>query len=228
MRAPLFIAVLCLGTIPAAHAQACPKQGPSGPLIDSAPQTLSGRIVFHDDLRQWFELKVDVPVCGEIAVQVIADQQYEPLGRAIQTMRGCKVTTHGRLGLPGTGYYSAAIYQDVDKIEAAPDCVRQAPFPDYSKLKPSPSLRIYRVSMWFDYTKPDSPLHATITDGVHAIQPWQPYASYMLTGGFVFYGYCADDFDLVSFSGTPEANPWLVDDYIALDPETAAQSTSTT
>jgi hypothetical protein len=55
------------------------------------------------------------------------------------------------------------------------------------------------------------------------LTPWQAYASYWLTGGYVFYAYCADGFDLTHFVGTPETKPWLVDNYIAMDPEGAAQ-----
>jgi len=76
--------------------------------------------------------------------------------------------------------------------------------------------------MWFDYTKPDSPVHATVSGGRDTLKPWQQYASYALTGDFAFYASCADDFSVSDFNGTPEAKPWLADSRIALDPETAA------
>jgi hypothetical protein len=220
VRAVLFIVVLFSIVVRGARGQSCPKEDPAGPLIDSSPQTLSGKIVYHDEIRQWFELRLAQPVCGQTIIQLIGKD--ESLDRTVQTLRGCSATVQGLLGLPGTGYYSAAIYQQVDQIEPAPDCVRRLPFPDYSKLKPSKSLRLYRVSMWFDYTKQDSHVHVTIANGTHFLEPWQPYASYYLTGGFGFYGRCADGFDLVSFNGTPEAKPWLIDNAIALDPEGAA------
>jgi hypothetical protein len=222
-RAALLIAILSLAITHPANAQSCPEGNPNGPNIDSASQILSGKIIFHNDLRQWFELRLDAPVCGETTVQLLPDQEHESLGRTIQTLRGCRASVHGALGLPETGYYSAEIYQKVDEIEPAHDCKKQPPFPDYSKLKPSRSLRVYRVSMWFDYGTPDSPLHVTISDGIHTLQPWQPYASYWLTGGFGLYVYCADEFAVSNFNATPEANPWLIDNQIALDPETAAE-----
>jgi len=224
MRAALLIAILMsFATAHSATAQSCPQNDPNGPNINSAPRTLSGKVIFHNDLRQWFELRLESPVCGETIVQLLADEKHPSLTRTIEMLRGCGATVHGILGLPETGYYSAEIYQEVDEIEPAPDCKKQPPFPDYSKLKPSRSLRIYRVSMWFDYGTPDSPLHATISDGIHTLRPWQPYASYWLTGGFGLYVSCADEFSVSNFSGTPEANPWLIDEQIALDPETAAE-----
>jgi hypothetical protein len=62
----------------------------------------------------------------------------------------------------------------------------------------------------------------TAESGGKTLTPWQAYASYWLTGSFGFYAQCADGFDLASFSGTPETKPWLIDNQIAMDPETAA------
>jgi hypothetical protein len=222
MRVRLLLTTMLLIVAHGAKAQSCPKWSPEGPEIDSAPQTLSGKIIFHNDLRQWFELRLDAPVCGENRVQLLADENHPSLERTIQTLRGCRVTAHGALGLPGTGYYSAELYQEVDKVAPNAGCLRQQPFPDYSKLRPSPALRNYRVLMWFDYTKPDSPVHGTVSDGKDTLRPWQQYASYELTGGFVFYASCADEFSVSDFNGTPEAKAWLADSRIALDPEAAA------
>ena len=57
------------------------------------------------------------------------------------------------------------------------------------------------------------------------LMPWQAYASYMLTGGYVLYGYCGDGFVVDKVFGTPEAHPGHFDDGTAsFDPESAAQS----
>jgi hypothetical protein len=137
------------------------------------------------------------------------------------------VTVHGPLGIPGTGYYSAELYQNADKIEPAQDCVLKPHLPDYSKAKPAPSVRTYRVSMRIDYQARGGHIVVTAQSGGKTLTPWQAYASYWLTGGYVFYALCAEGFDLTHFTGTPEMKPWLVDNHIATDPEGAAQKNVT-
>ncbi len=219
MRVALFVILLSLAT--AARAQDCPRDNPNGPPFDSVARTLTGKVIFHDDLRGWLGLKLAAPVCGSKEIQLLPadlDTRKPP----IDIYRGCNVTTQGTLGIPTTGYYSAEIYQIVGKIAPSPGCILRPPFPDYSKAKPSPSVRSYRVSMRIDYgTGHDHPA-VVVRSGDKPLAPWQAYARYMFTGGYVFYAYCADDFDLTHFSGTPEAKPWLIDNQIAMDPETAA------
>jgi hypothetical protein len=222
MRAALITAILSFVLIHQARSQSCPQSSPDGALIESSPQTLSGKIIFHNDLRQWFELRLETPVCGETVVELVANYKRISLVRTIQMLRGCRAIVSGTLGLPGTGYYSAELYEMVEAVKPDSGCVRQLPFPDYSKLKPSRSLRSYRVSIWFDYTTPDSPLHVSVRDGNRSISPWQPYASYWLTGDFQFYANCASGFGVTHFNGTPEAKPGITDNTISLDPETAA------
>jgi len=125
-----------------------------------------------------------------------------------------------------TGYYSTDLYQTVDKIEASPDCVQQPAFPDYSKLKPNPSIRSYRVTMQMDYSARGGHIDIKVNSGGRPLIPWQPYANYILTGGYVFYAYCADSFDVTSYRATPEAHPSLTENMIDLDPETAAEKHS--
>jgi len=224
MRVALF-AVLCLIAIHPSFAQSCPEENPNGPSKESASRTLTGKVVYHDGLRQWFGLQLDTPVCGvDKEIQLLqgggAFEVDESNAQALEVFRGCRATVQGPLGIPGTGYYSAALYQNVDKIVPEKDCVLKPHFPDYSKVKPDPSIHNYRVSTRIDYL--GDHIAITARSGDRLLTPWQAYASYMLTGGFVFYAYCADDFDLRHFTGTPETKPWLVDNYIAMDPETAA------
>jgi hypothetical protein len=225
MRASIFAVPLFLIAIHPAIAQSCPKENPDGPSIDSSPQTLSGRVVYHNGIRQWFGLQLDAPVCGEKEIQLLqgggAFEVDEGNAHAIEVFRGCVVTVHGPLGIPGTGYYSAALYQNADKIEPAKGCVLKPHLPDYTKAKPSPAIRSYRVAIRIDYLGDHIAISART--GNHILTPWQAYANYQLTGGFGFYAYCADGFDLTHFAGTPETKPWLIDNYIAMDPETAAQ-----
>jgi hypothetical protein len=57
------------------------------------------------------------------------------------------------------------------------------------------------------------------------LRPWQAYASYWLTGGFVLYGHCGESFVIDKVFGTPKANPGHFDDPLtpndmaAFDPE---------
>ena len=225
MRAILFSVALFLIAIHPATAQSCPKENPNGPSIDSPPQTLSGRVVYHNGIRQWFGLQPDAPVCGEKEIQLLqgggAFEVDEGNAHAIETFRGCRVTVQGPLGIPGTGYYSAALYQNADKITPEKDCVLKSHFPDYSKAKPSRAIRKYRVAVRIDYLGDRIAISARSENRI--LTPWQAYASYQLTGSFGFYAHCADGFDLTHFAGTPETKPWLIDNYIAMDPEGAAQ-----
>lgn len=220
MRATFFAVALFVASIHALSAQSCPKENSNGPNIDSAPQTLSGKLVYHDDLRQWFGLQLDAAVCGEKEIQLIQSDEASEV-KPIEVFRGCGVTVHGTLGIPGTGYYSAEIYQNVDKIDSAPDCVRQPAFPDYSKTKPDPSIRSYHVSIRLDY-EPTGHINVTARTGKRILTPWQVYANYFLTGLFAFYGTCADDYTLRGVHGTPEAKPWTLDNQVLMDPESAA------
>jgi len=229
MRATFLAIVFCLATT--AHAQDCPKDNPNGPPFGSAPRTLTGKVIFHNEIRQWFGLQLSAPVCGVKEIQLLqgggAYEVDEGNAQTIERYRGCNVTVEGPLGIPGTGYYSAEIYQNADKITPAATCVRQPPFPDYSNSKPAPSIRSYRVSMRIDYAARGGHIAITAESNGHALAPWQAYARYSLTGGYVFYAYCADGFDLTHFLGTRAAKPWLIDNEIAMDPESAASEHAT-
>jgi hypothetical protein len=223
----LLVVAVCLIAIRQATAQACPSENPNGPSKESASRTLSGKVIYHDEIRQWFGLQLDAPVCGEDKeIQLLqgggAFEVDEGNAHGIEVFRGCRVTVHGPLGIPGTGYYSAELYQDADKIEPAEDCVLKPHLTDYSKAKPPPSVRSYRVSMRIHYQARGGHIVVTAQSGGRTLAPWQAYARYELTGSYTFYAYCADGFDLPHFKGTPEMKPWLVDNYIATDPETAA------
>ena len=99
--------------------------------------------------------------------------------------------------------------------------MKQPPFPDYSKAKPDKSIRSYRVEMAIDYEQGDHPMFFRVTSSGKELKPWQAYASYVLTGGFVLYGYCADGFAVDKAFGTPEAKPQVIDSAL-FDPESAA------
>lgn len=221
------ILLLLCGCCCVALAQDCPKDNSNGPPVPSQQRTLQGQLVWHNDLRGWFGLKTDGEVCGVHEVQLIADPgdnfgpRWKVIEQRTERLRECRVRSQGFLQIPMTGYYSAPVYQIVTKIEPVGPCTPKAAFPDYSEAKPKSGLDRYTVSMSFDYGH-KSPLIAHVAAHGQELRPWQAYAHYDLTGGFVFYAYCATGFGATKFQGTPEAKPWLVDAYIALDPEEAA------
>ncbi|WMW80738.1 hypothetical protein RF679_00320 [Undibacterium cyanobacteriorum] len=191
------------------------------------PQTLTGRLVFRQGLRSWFELKLDRPYCGQASLQLIADDQSKI---ALERFRDCRVETRGVIDTPDTGYYSAAYFQSVTIMKGIDGCELSARFPDYSKYKPTPGIRYYRVDFFFRYGdgERDTPINVTVTHKGRKLRPWQAYASYYLTGGFALYGSCAESYVLGRVSGTVEGHPGHFDelgsavDKAAYDPESAA------
>jgi len=211
---------------PFAHAQNCPAEDPNGPSKESAAQILHGLVVLHDGIRRWVELQPDKPVCEQTSIQLLdggggAFEVDEGNSRHIETLRGCRITVNGPLGIPGTGYYSAPIYMNVSTIKEDAGCVRQPQLRDYAKARPDPGVRRYQVAMHIDY-RGDGKIDATITSAGRTHSPWQAYASYFFTGGYVLYGYCANGFQMSRVSGTPAAKPWQIDEMAAMDPETPA------
>jgi hypothetical protein len=214
-------------TIAAAPGQECPKPSETGPTVPSAVRTLTGQLIFHNDIRGWFELKLDKPQCGQGSNQLIS---LKSDGKALQVLRGCPVKSTGTLDLSPTGYYTLDVFQDVQSIHAEGECERKPPFTDYSKAKPDSAVRSYRVDMRVDYGPGDHPIVFHVTDSGKELRPWQAYASYYLTGGFVLYGHCGEGFVVDKVFGTPETNPQhfaeprTPEDMAAFDPEGAAAS----
>lgn len=208
-----------------AAGQACPKYSETGPSAQSEVRTLEGQLVFHDDIRKWFELRLDEPQCGQASIQLV---RTEGAWTPMEVLRGCRVKSRGTLDFSSTGYYSLDLYQDVRSIESVGECDRQSPFPDYSKAKPDKAVRTYRVDMHLNYDPGDHPIVFRVTSAGKELRPWQAYASYNLTGGFVLYGLCGDGFVVDKVLGTPEARPGHFDeprssgDMAMFDPESAA------
>ena len=226
MRSPLLACVLVVFPAVLAAGQACPKNSETGPSVRPEVRTLEGQLVFHDGIRQWFELRLDESQCGEDSIQLVRGERAEP---PMEVLRGCRVRTRGVLDFAITGYYSAEVYQDVQVIEPVGKCERQPPFPDYSKAKPDKAVRAYRVDMHVNYGEPgDHPIVFRVTNLGKELQPWQAYASYWLTGGYVLYGRCGDGFVIDKVFGAPEAHPGhFVEtlssaDMAMFDPESAA------
>ncbi len=82
--------------------------------------------------------------------------------------------------------------------------------------------------MNINYRKGDHPVVFHVTGHGVALRPWQAYAGYDLTGGFVLYGRCAQGFVVDKVFGTPQtspghfATPRTADDMAEYDSESAA------
>ncbi len=188
---------------------------------------MEGSLIFHDAIRKWFELKLDQPQCGQTSIELVRiRREWTPL----EVLRGCRVRSKGTVAFSATGYYSLDLNQDVEGIEPIGACAQQLRFPDYSKAKPDKSIREYRVDMHVEYGPGDHPIIFRASSAGKDLRPWQAYASYSLTGGFVLYGHCADGFVVDKVFGTPQAKPAhfdeprTSDDMAAFDPESAAAS----
>lgn len=202
-----------------ACAQSCPQQSSTGPSVPSATQTLTGKLVYHDGLRQWYELKLDKARCEAQSIELVrGEKSWTPL----EVLRGCQVSSRGTIRIPLTGYYSLALYQDVTDVEATGTCIQQKQLPDYSGFKPDKAIRRYRVMMLIDYEPGDHPIDFQVTSAGRRLRPWQAYASYLLTGGFALYGECGAGFMANQAFGTVKAKPWTLDGEALFDPETAA------
>lgn len=209
MRSCLLSFALTVAAVASLSGQACPKPSESGPSVPSELRSLEGQLVFHDDIRGWFELKMDQQQCGQSSIQLTSSVSG---GKPLQVLRGCRVRSRGVIDLSPTGSYTLDMYQDVQAVEAVGTCERQLPFPDYSKAKPDKAVRSYRVEMHVDFEPGDHPVEFRVTNAGKELHPWQAYASYYLTAGFVLYGHCSDGFFVDKVFGTPEAHPGHFDE----------------
>jgi hypothetical protein len=108
---PLFLASF---TTRPALGQQCPQSSTKEPDIPSQVRTLQGQLVYHDGIRKWFELKLDLPQCGQHSVQLVqAADDWEQL----EILRGCRVSSKGPIDFSPTGYYSLDLCQTVAHIE---------------------------------------------------------------------------------------------------------------
>jgi len=192
-----------------ARGQLCPKENPNGPGQPSESRTLEGRLIYHDGLRKWFELKLDRPECGQPSVELFPGRNSFSPGSpdGLETFRGCRVRAEGPLGGAASGYYTLDINLSVGEIEPVGKCTRQPPLPEFSKVKPHWSIQRYRVGMTIDYEQADRPIFFRVTSGGKVLRPWQAYASYELTGGYVLYGHCAKSFAVDRVFGDSELTP---------------------
>lgn len=226
-----FVATLfILAGAGAASAQECPGAGQAGPNTPSRTQTLAGRLIYHDGIRHWFELKLDRAQCGESSVELT---EPDPGPKSLERLRGCRVESTGQINFSPTGYYSLDLYQDATRLSPTGACSRKPLLADYSRARPDPRVRAYRVTMDVDYRPGDHPIMFHVRSGHRDLHPWQAYAKYWLTGGFVLYGECGHGFVVDKVYGPAAASPAHFGeprdpgDMAAFDPETPAEAGQT-
>ena len=193
---------LAAGAALCALGQECPQASPDD--TPSIVRTLEGTLVFHDGIRKWFELKLDQPQCGEASIQLLRGKRKSA---ALEIFRGCRIRSRGAIDFSLTGYYSLDLYQEAEEVEPVDVCVKQSPFPDYSKARPDKTIREYQVQMYVDYEPGDHPILFDVSEAGKKLRPWEAYANYLLTGGLVLYGLCAKGFVVDKVFGTPQADP---------------------
>jgi hypothetical protein len=143
MRDSVFACALVICMVVPASGQVCPKPSETGPSVKSEARTLEGQLIFHDDIRKWFELKLDQPQCGQTSIQLVrGGGSWTPHdGAPIEVLRGCRVRSRGALGFSPTGYYSLDISQSVEEIQPVGICERKLPFPADSSATPDKTIR---------------------------------------------------------------------------------------
>lgn len=219
--------LLELAVAGSASTHLCPVPSSTGPSAPSESRTLNGKLVYHDGIRQWFELKMVRPQCGTNSIEIVGPDY---IWKTIEPLRGCSVRAVGKINFSETGYYSRDLYDWITSLKPVGTCQRKPPIARAIGARPDPSVRQYRVRMYIDYRPGDNPIIFNIRSGRKALHPWQAYASYMLTGGFVLYGHCGKNFVVDTVSGTPAARPAhfaeprTSDDMAEFDPESAAQA----
>ena len=224
MPRSLLACVLLASAALSAAGQTCPVSStPTRPDSASEVRELEGHLLFHNDRRQWFELRLGKPQCGQTSIEVnlIQDSTH------IEIFRGCRVRSGGELQYRSTGYIHTEIYQNLQTIEPIGKCERKPAFPDYSNAKPDSGIREYRVDMIFN-NKQNRPIVLRVTSAGKQLQPWQAYASYFFNGpADILYGYCGEGFATDRVFGTPEADPSHTDpeeedDSAVFSPDAAA------
>jgi hypothetical protein len=168
----------------------------------SESQTLAGELVFHDGIRQWIELRLNQPRCGQSSIELFPWNSSR-----LQELRGCRVRTTGLLGGAASGYYTLEVNQTPDQIEPIGKCDLKAPFADYSQARPDKAIGGYRVEMRINAGLRDLPIRVRTLSSGKELRPWQAYASYFLTGGWVLYCKCGEGFVVDRVYGSQQVGP---------------------
>jgi len=199
----LLVFPLFLGSV--ASGQNCPLTQERGPGEASAPSTLRGTLVFHDELRQWLGLQLEQQACGEADVQLIFSDAKA--WRIAESFRGCAISATAKLFDSPTGYYSAQIAMADPELKPDPSC---HPFP----IRPDPTsapipkdVKSFRASITVDYRgKGHVAVQVWDAASKQPLEPWQAFVHYHLTGGtdVMWFG-CHADFKIGDMTQAPKS-----------------------
>jgi len=193
-------------------AQNCPVRSQSGPAEASVASTLHGTILRHDELREWFGLKLEQPVCGQDEIQLVfSDIKAQ---RRAETFRECAVSASGKLFDVPTGYYSAEIAISDPILEPDSTCHPFAVKPDLTTIPIPTDLKSFHASITVDY-RGKGHIKVSVWRGANkeALQPWQAFVYYLLTGGQdVLWFSCHDGFSIRGVTQTPKSRDGFVGD----------------
>ena len=93
MRHHMLLLALISCAVTSASGQACPESSKTGASVPSEVRTLEGKLIFHDGIRKWFELRLDQPQCGQASIQLVRlVRDWTP----IEVLGGCPVQVAGQ------------------------------------------------------------------------------------------------------------------------------------
>ncbi len=211
MRALWILVIASLLTLArGAVAQACPQSLEEA----KASSTLHGTLIYHNELRQWLGLKLDKETCGEEEIELVFLEAGN--WRQAEALRNCQVTVIGILYYGLTGYYSAGMA--ISDPMVAPD-VSCNPFPvkpDLATMPKKANIKRFTAQIVVDYKGAGSVKVRVWEDEQKKAElaPWEPYLSYMITGGRdVIWFHCADSFEISHIEQAPKPKDgWFQDD----------------
>jgi hypothetical protein len=204
MKIPAAFWVMVLLSCRDLSAQVCPPgYGSLSKMHAKEVSSLHGKLIYHEDLWQWHELKLDNKTCDSESVEVFSGKIDE---KQAHRYRNCSVTITGRLFFPNAGS-ALSLAIDADKIQPDRDC-KPHPVDDLSKVPIPKTVRDYIVTIQVDYINSHTDVKIRQSaQGTTLLTPWQAYASYYLTGGrTVIWFDCAEGFDVIKASQIPKHN----------------------
>lgn len=208
MRALIVLAAALLTSL-TINAQTCPTSEGDA----SAPSTLHGRLLLHDELREWIGIKLDRPACEESEVQLVFSKNED--WRKAETLRGCAVTAIGVLYESPTGYYSANIAISNATLNPDSSCHTFPGRPDSSGVPIPPTVKEYQASITVDYRGKG---HVDVKvwqahDQRVLLKPWQAYVNYLITGGEeIIWFDCQKNFRISGITQVPASPDGLLKD----------------
>lgn len=191
--------VICL----TANAQNCPLPSGQGFAEASAPSTLHGALIFHDELRHWLGLTPDQPVCGQTEIQIVF-KDADSFRRA-KSLRGCTITVTGKLYDSPTGYYSTDVAISDAELKPDSSCHPLPIEPDLTTAPVPNGLKSYRASITVDYRgKGHVDVRVWETSNKRMLKPWEAFVRYNITGGGdgIWFG-CREGFSVHTVTQTP-------------------------